>query len=94
MMTENTQILQESSEDQERVRQFVDTHEWRLSTKNSRKLITRQLGLVVRHKSDNLNQRITLAAPLLTPCCPLADSLLSPCWFLAETLLKSARNST
>ena len=32
-----------------------------LSTKNSRKLLTCQLGSVVRHKSDNQNQRITVA---------------------------------
>ena len=31
------------------------------TTYNSRKLLTRQLGLVVRHKSDNLNQRITVS---------------------------------
>ena len=31
------------------------------TTYNSRKLLTRQLGLVVRHKSDNQNQRITVS---------------------------------
>ena len=60
------------------------------TTKNSRKLLTRQLGSVVRQKSDNQNQRITeglneglkdiaLAVTLLFPCCFLAVSLLVSC---------------
>ena len=34
----------------------------RLTTHNSPKLLTRQLGSVVRQKSDNQNQQITIAA--------------------------------
>ena len=34
-----------------------------LTTHNSSKLLTRQLGSVVRHKSDNQNQNITLRKP-------------------------------